>query len=255
MRYDLHEAIQDFKRHFAMITCHLIDLIRGQYLEAGHPEAVLNEVSQPSSEDGEAVGKEKEDSENRWRFNESMARLGESWSFMEGKKYKMPCTLDSIWVIGDLPFGPGSHVGPEELVKMAIADQITASTSKTVLERHQLQLMESFNTRVEQVNEFLEQFRVSSEKIPPTNRTKPLGLAEAAVLIGKDDVTPKKAGEWLKRSIDLDVYKAEQISRESYVFDIDDFPAPVHVHCLPKVATRQKTAERQDLPDIETPDT
>jgi hypothetical protein len=66
--------------------------------------------------------------------------------------------------------------------------------------------------------------------IPAERRTRPLGIAEAARLMG---FKSKKAGEVLRRSMDDGAVKYKRLTRQSYVFDRDAFPAAAHPKLTP----------------------
>jgi len=63
--------------------------------------------------------------------------------------------------------------------------------------------------------------------IPPEQRTRPLGIAEAARLMGHKGAR-KKAGESLRRAMDGGAVKFVRLTRQSYIFDRREFPAKAH---------------------------
>jgi hypothetical protein len=63
--------------------------------------------------------------------------------------------------------------------------------------------------------------------IPPEHRTRPLGIAEAARLMGHTG-RGRKAGELLRRAMDGGAVKYVKFTRQSYIFDRRDFPAKAH---------------------------
>jgi hypothetical protein len=66
-----------------------------------------------------------------------------------------------------------------------------------------------------------------SPRIPPAKRTRPLTLQEAAKHMGLQGRTKAKT-EMLSRMLDAGVVRAEKLSRQSYVFSLDDFPKGAH---------------------------
>jgi hypothetical protein len=60
------------------------------------------------------------------------------------------------------------------------------------------------------------------QKIPLDRRTRPLGLAEAARLMGYEK--GRKAGAVLRRAMDAGAVAYEQLTRQSFIFDRNDFP-------------------------------
>jgi hypothetical protein len=57
--------------------------------------------------------------------------------------------------------------------------------------------------------------------IPPDRRTRPLGIAEAARLMGYKG---KKCGDALRRAMTAGAVRFMRLTRQSYVFDRADFP-------------------------------
>jgi hypothetical protein len=66
--------------------------------------------------------------------------------------------------------------------------------------------------------------------IPPARRTRPMTLSEAARHMA---VRGSKPAEKLKRQIDSGVTVAFPLNRQSWIFDLDDFPAASHPRVKP----------------------
>jgi hypothetical protein len=66
--------------------------------------------------------------------------------------------------------------------------------------------------------------------IPRERRTRPMTLSEAARFMG---LSGSKPGEQLKRQIDAGRAVAHKLSRQSYVFDVNDFPGSVQEKIRP----------------------
>ena len=62
--------------------------------------------------------------------------------------------------------------------------------------------------------------------IPPERRTKPVPLKKAAKALGK--TADKVGAEWVKKCIVDGTLRAEEITRQSYVFDLDQIPKENH---------------------------
>jgi hypothetical protein len=74
--------------------------------------------------------------------------------------------------------------------------------------------------------------------IPPDRRTRPMSLKEAALLMGyraneKGKKKGKQAAENLSKIIKDNNIRYICISRQRYIFDINDFPKAAHEHILP----------------------
>ncbi len=66
--------------------------------------------------------------------------------------------------------------------------------------------------------------RALRKKIPPSKRTRPMSLKEAARLMGYMAAGSKKAAERLRRAMDVGAVAFEQQTRKAFVFSRDDFP-------------------------------
>ncbi len=66
----------------------------------------------------------------------------------------------------------------------------------------------------------------SSAKIPPKFRSKPISKQKAAKLLDKPN--PDSGVEWLNQCISDGIITCESHSRQAHVFDIREFPEPVH---------------------------
>ena len=75
-----------------------------------------------------------------------------------------------------------------------------------------------------------------SSAIPSEHRTKAITLRKAAALLGKPE--PSSGTKWLKQCIEDGTISCEKISRQSYVFDLREFPANTH-HQLRQVTPTQ----------------
>jgi hypothetical protein len=67
--------------------------------------------------------------------------------------------------------------------------------------------------------------------IPPERRTRPLGIAEAARLMGYGG--GRKAGEKLRKAMGHGAVQFKKLTRQSYVFDLNDFPQASHAKVTP----------------------
>jgi hypothetical protein len=72
----------------------------------------------------------------------------------------------------------------------------------------------------------------TAKKIPPRKRTRPMTYREAAHFIGKGD--SRDAAEWLSAAVAAEAIACEHITRQTHVFNVDDFPANVLPNILPK---------------------
>jgi hypothetical protein len=68
--------------------------------------------------------------------------------------------------------------------------------------------------------------------IPSEQRTRPLGIAEAARLMGYKGAR-KKAGQSLRLAMDVGAVKYVKLTRQNYIFDRRDFPAEAHPKLAP----------------------
>jgi hypothetical protein len=67
--------------------------------------------------------------------------------------------------------------------------------------------------------------------IPPEHRTRPLGVAEAARLMGHG--TGRQAGAILRRAMDASAVAYHRLTRQRYVFDRREFPAAAQPKLTP----------------------
>jgi hypothetical protein len=70
--------------------------------------------------------------------------------------------------------------------------------------------------------------------IPSDRRSRPMTLAEAAKLMGYRG-NRRNIAKRLKQQLEDNGSRFETINRQTYVFDVDDFPATVRHKLLPSV--------------------
>jgi site-specific DNA-cytosine methylase len=68
----------------------------------------------------------------------------------------------------------------------------------------------------------MDERKARQKKIPPTKRTRPMSLREAARLMGYG--ASRDAAEKLRAAIDTGAVPCETLTRQQHVFSLDDFP-------------------------------
>jgi len=83
-----------------------------------------------------------------------------------------------------------------------------------------------------QLSQLEDDFEDATGPIPPERRTCPLALSEAALLMGYPG-DKKQAAKQLKRAMEQGAIRYKQLTRQSFVFDREDFPAEARSRLLP----------------------